>query len=102
MNVHLASQALLAAVVADGSSAIFPATLFRRFTFYIEAAGTVAGTTKIQSLAPSGTWVDLDSRVLSAAGTTVVQLEGAFSALRATLASRTNGTFTVGVDASSI
>ena len=103
MNSLFSSTVLLAAVTAIGAGAVtVSGQRARRFTFYIEATGvTSGGTMKIQGLAPSGTWIDLDSRTISATGTTVVQIEGAFSLLRAHLTARTDGTYSVGCDSSS-
>ena len=93
-------KTLLNAVVAVGVSPEFQGGRYRYFTFYIEASAvTTGGTMKIQSKAPNGTWCDVDSRAISANGTTVVTLEGSFDVLRANLSARTDGTFTVSVDA---
>jgi hypothetical protein len=93
---------LLNAVAVVGASNPARVDRYRRFTFYIEASViTTGGTMKIQSFTPSGQWVDLDSRVISANGTTVVTVDGAFELLRANLSARTDGTYTVSMDAAS-
>lgn len=86
------------AQAANGMSAQFQAYGYKEFTFFIEGTGISTGATvKLQTQAPTGTWVDIDSRVIGATGNTIVPASGVFSAMRATISSRTDGTFNVSV-----
>ena len=87
---------LLNAVTATGASAQVSAARCRLFSFFIAASAVTTGATvKIQALAPDGTWADLSSNAIAANGTTLVQKEGVFGAVRANITARTDGTYTV-------
>ena len=69
---------------------------YRYFSFFVETTniGASGATLKIQTLAPSGNWIDLDSRAITANGSYIVSVQGAFELVRANL-TRTDGTYTV-------
>jgi|ERR1051325_148649 hypothetical protein len=90
---------LLNAVVATGAGSAVVVAGFRTFTFYVEASGiTSGGTMKLQALAPSGNWVDIDSRAITANGNYIVTCQAGFTQIRANLSARTDGTYTVSCD----
>ena len=95
------SKTLLSAVVATGAGTAVEVQDERYFTFYIEPTGTVDMTVKIQSLAPSGNWVAIDSRTLTTATSFVVQVVGRFTQIRANVTTWVNGTLTVGMESAS-
>lgn len=69
---------------------------YRHLTFFVETTniGASGATLRLQTLAPSGNWIDLDSRSITANGSYVVSVQGAFELVRANL-TRTDGTYTV-------
>lgn len=102
MHPSFVSAVLLNAVTAVTTGAGVDTRRCQDFTAFIEATiVTTGGTMKIQGKAASGSWVDIDSRTISANGNTVVQFKGPFSEVRAFLSARTDGTFTVSLDGKS-
>jgi len=86
------------AAAANGISPQFQAYGYEDFTYFITASGVTTGATvKIQAQTPDQTWVDIDSRVVGGNGSQIVKDAGVYAAIRATISSRTDGTFAVTV-----
>jgi hypothetical protein len=92
---------LLNAVSANGSGTAVDISNFSRITFYFTASGVTSGATlAIEVLAPNATWHKIYEKVItSSTALPPAIVEGAFSSVRATLSSRTDGTYTVGLTA---
>lgn len=86
---------LLDAVTANGSGGWMDCTGKQHYTILQSTTGTVGGTITIETKDSDGVVYTIDSKAWAAAGTDVASFQGAFRYIRATLASRTNGTFTV-------
>jgi tRNA(His) 5'-end guanylyltransferase len=94
------SSTLLSAVSSVTNGTAQEIQDYDKFTVHIEASLVTAGFThQIQALAPSGTWVAIDSRTIAANGNTVVQFTGAFKQIRAAVTARTDGTVTTTLNA---
>jgi len=95
-------QVLLNAVTATGTAEMtVPGDLFayRKHLFYVMSASVSSGATlRIQAQGVLGNWIDLHVQTISANGSFAISLEGGWSAIRANLSARTDGTYTVTVD----
>ena len=91
------TQVLLNAVAVTTNGTAMTTENANRFTFWIEPAGTVSMVHKIQGLAPSGTWVDIDSRTLTTTTAVLLQCAGPFKQVRAAV-TITTGTVTTTMD----
>lgn len=94
------NSTLLSAVTATGAGNWYETDGRSVFTFvYTGASITSGGTVKIQGKTASGTVFDIDSLSITADGTTARIAALAATAVRANLTARTDGTFTVEMEA---
>lgn len=85
---------------STGAGTGIDALEYNCFAFYINASSvTTGGTVKIQTLSPAGDWVDLSETAVTANGDTLVTKDGAFLQVRANVTARTDGTYTVTMEA---
>ena len=91
---------LLNGATSTGAGTGIDALEYNCFAFYINASSvTTGGTVKIQTLSPAGDWVDLSETAVTADGDTQVTKDGAFLQVRANVTARTDGTYTVTMEA---
>jgi hypothetical protein len=68
---------------------------YRKFTVSVKAEEVTTGATVAIQARVNDDWLDLDTQMVAANGSTLVQFEGPFTELRANVTNRTDGTYTV-------
>jgi hypothetical protein len=98
----MAAFTLLSAVTATGAGNAVTSSYYRSFTAFYNSTGTITtgATINLEAQVDGSTWLPIDTRTFTSTTTrAVVQFDGVFSALRANLTARTDGTYTVSLDA---
>ena len=98
----MAAFTLLSAVTATGAGNAVTSSYYRSFTAFYNSTGTITtgATINLEAQVDGSTWLPIDTRTFTSTTTrAVVQFDGVFSALRANMTARSDGTWSVFLDA---
>ena len=96
------AQTLSAVATTGGGTTVDTAKLWR-FALIVTATSVTSGATiKAEALAPDGNWALVPNATITvtANGTSTIEFEGPYTALRANVTARTDGTYSAWILAS--